>query len=384
MMKILKRFKSVFQHAGSGRNVNMYSLARNALPAFLVPNGGARSPLTIFLSVNSICNLKCKMCDVGQGNQESSFFKNLQPEDKGVVLDFERLTRMVDEAKMFPIKPRFSVTTTEPFLYKDLFALCRRVVDGGMEFTVTTNGALMKNRVDDILASGMTELVVSIDAKGSQHDEIRGMPGLYDNIVEVLRQIKERKEKENRLFPKIMIATAITNHNDRHISELPDDLDEALYDRMVMTHMNFINQDMVDAHNRCFSHVYKAETAGLPGGTDPAAVDVPALYEQIQYIKSKHPKVYFAPDYTLKDLGVYYREPSAFVWKNRCFIPYFVIEILANGDVIPLTRCLHIKMGNIYEHSIMEIWNNEKYRTFRQHLIKHKRFPVCARCRGIL
>jgi len=73
-----------------------------------------------------------------------------------------------------------------------------------------------------------------------------------------------------------------------------------------------------------------------------------------------------------------------FVWDNTCYIPWFVMEILSNGDAIPLTRCFNLKLGNIYENSISEIWNGESYRKLRKELIKNKRFPVCTRCRGIL
>ena len=60
----------------------------------------------------------------------------------------------------------------------------------------------------------------------------------------------------------------------------------------------------------------------------------------------------------------------------RCYWPYTVMLIKYNGDVIP---CCHYRaakqytnledkriVGNVFETSILEVWNNEKYRQLRQ------------------
>ena len=38
------------------------------------------------------------------------------------------------------------------------------------------------------------------------------------------------------------------------------------------------------------------------------------------------------------------------------------------------------KLGNIREHTISELWNNEKAKLFRRELWRHKLFLACARC----
>jgi MoaA/NifB/PqqE/SkfB family radical SAM enzyme len=375
---------NAFKHVGAGGNVNPLTLARNVLPAYLSPSGYAFTPLTVFISINSVCNMKCKMCDVGQRNESSAFYKNLKPDDTLPQLSKERLFELVREVSCFHPKPRISVTTTEPFLHKDLFAFAQAVSLAGMEFQVTTNGSLLHLHLDEIFQSGVRELCVSIDAKGERHDQIRGMPGLYAKIKESLREIAGRKRQHGLAVPRITIAVTISNFNYANLLELMDDLDESLYDRAIISHMNFIDDAMVEEHNRDYAFVGKAEKAGLPGETDNYKVDVPVLWEQIRAIKSRHSKVHFAPDYNLKHLNRFYNEPDRFVWPNRCYIPWFVLEVLANGDVIPMTRCIHIIMGNIYKKTLSEIWNDQPYRRFRQYLIRYKRFSVCRRCRGLL
>jgi MoaA/NifB/PqqE/SkfB family radical SAM enzyme len=382
-MQMIDKIMTAFRHAGSGKNVSLYSLARNAAPFYMSKSGNAFSPLTIFLSVNSVCNAKCKMCDIGQKNMDSSFFKNLQPEGPREKLDFDRLEVLMKEASDFPIKPRISVTTTEPLLYKDLFRLAELVSRNGMEFQFTTNGFRLRKYVDRILESGVDEIGISIDGPAAVHNEIRGIPGMYESITDGLAYLKERAEELGRKRPTVTILTVVSNHNYKEIFNLYDQLPEDLYDRGIVSHMNFMNPEMVAEHNAHFSHVGVAEIAGLSGGTMAEDVEIDVLWDQIIKLK-KYTKVHMAPDYTKEDLDVFYNKPMEMVWDNTCYIPWFVMEILSNGDVIPLTRCMHKKLGNIYENNLMEIWKGQEYRTFRNHLQEHKRFPICTRCRGIL
>ncbi len=385
MIVSFEKIKNIFRHVGSGKNLNIFTLVRNVIPYYFSRQGFAFSPLTIYLSINSECNLRCKMCDIGQKNMQSSFYRNLKPEGHSEKLNYKRLKSLIEEMRRFKPKPRIAVTTTEPFLYKELFKVAKNVAENGMEFQVTTNGLLLKQHIEDIFSSGITELAVSVDGPEYIHDEIRGVGGLYSKIVEALQIISENKNNNNLKHPVISIVVTVSNFNYGNIFALVDTLPEKYYDRMIISHMNFMDKDMVKEHNEKFASIGKAEISGLPGETNNYKVDVNELYRNISDIKRKYKKVHFAPDYNLNDLNTFYNKPSQFVWKeNKCYIPWFVMEILANGDVVPLTRCIHIKMGNINEHSISEIWNGSKFKIYRKHLKKYKRFPICKRCRGIL
>lgn len=383
-MKIVKKVFNAFKHVGAGENVNFYTLARNGLPFYLNKNALAKSPLTVFLSVNSICNLKCKMCDIGQKNINSSFYKNLAVDNPGDSLPFEKVEELIKELALFNPLPRISVTTTEPLLYKDIFRVARCAKKHGMEFQMTTNGALLGKYLQEIVDSGIDEVGVSIDGLGALHDEIRGKKGLYDDIKSSLEDLHKLKRNKGKDQPLVTLATVVSNFNYDCVSDMYLDLDDKLYDRAIYTHMNFIDDNMVTSHNKMFSNVGVAESAGLPGDTNNFKVNTDKLWDDILKIKRYAPKVHFAPDYSKNELHTFYHEPDKFVWENTCYIPWFVTEILANGDVIPMTRCIHIKMGNIYNDSFEKIWNGENYRKFRKALQQNRRFPICRRCRGIL
>jgi len=80
----------------------------------------------------------------------------------------------------------------------------------------------------------------------------------------------------------------------------------------------------------------------------------------------------------------YYTDLS-YVRAKRCTVAWDSIFIRANGDVMfcPDEWMVDFKLGNIREHTISELWNNEKAKLFRRELLKHKLFPACARCCAI-
>jgi radical SAM protein with 4Fe4S-binding SPASM domain len=71
-----------------------------------------------------------------------------------------------------------------------------------------------------------------------------------------------------------------------------------------------------------------------------------------------------------------------------CFIPSSVLVVTKDGNILPCFEDYFEKnrMGNVTENSLVEIWNSEPYRDFRERLKKRKRqeFPVCDKCNCIL
>ena len=70
-------------------------------------------------------------------------------------------------------------------------------------------------------------------------------------------------------------------------------------------------------------------------------------------------------------------EPS----NTFCVLPW--IHIYANPDGSVLPCCVaehHIHMGNVQENSLIEIWNNDKYRELRTNMLTGQRSTQCSSC----
>jgi len=70
-----------------------------------------------------------------------------------------------------------------------------------------------------------------------------------------------------------------------------------------------------------------------------------------------------------------------------CFIPYCAVVVTLKGNVVPCYEDYHQHnaMGNILDRPFGEIWNSDRYRSFREDLKKGKRscYQACDRCNNL-
>src|SRR2546421_3056064 len=116
MLYELKKAVQAFHRPGI--DTSPWKLVRNAAPYYLPGERRVSAPLTIYWGVNSVCNLKCKMCDVGMAVEESNFFKNLRLNGDRDEIEIDVFRRVVDEVAAD--RPMISITSTEPLIYRPL------------------------------------------------------------------------------------------------------------------------------------------------------------------------------------------------------------------------------------------------------------------------
>jgi len=128
--------------------------------------------------------------------------------------------------------------------------------------------------------------------------------------------------------------------------------------------------------------VYPA-TASNTTQIDVASIDLDRLCLEIAKINSRSDStITFSPDLrTHQELMQFYQTPGQLLGK-RCNDVFSNIMVKSNGDVIPAHgRCYNLKVGNIYENNLREIWNSQAISRFRKTLLEAGGLlPACARC----
>jgi MoaA/NifB/PqqE/SkfB family radical SAM enzyme len=140
-------------------------------------------PLSLTISVTSSCNSRCKTCRI----YESGF-------EQLTVAEYEKVFRGLG-----PSLTWVTMSGGEPFLREDLpeicavlYRHCRPAV-----INIPTNGLLhqrIPSAVEAIAAScpGARIIVnLSLDGLGTQHDEIRGVPGCYEKALTTYQTLKD-------------------------------------------------------------------------------------------------------------------------------------------------------------------------------------------------
>ena len=125
------------------------------------------------LSVTDRCNLRCIYCSPGRE------FRFLPPEEILSYEEFLRLARLALEIGIV----KFRVTGGEPLVRKGLAGFVRSLVGlkGADDISLTTNGILLKDHLDELWDAGLRRINISLDTLDPQtFEEITGGGRLAD------------------------------------------------------------------------------------------------------------------------------------------------------------------------------------------------------------
>lgn len=352
----------------------------NLLP--MVWGDGAHSfwPKTIYVSVNAVCNMRCKMCDVGTHTEGTQFWLNLiGPRQE---LSAERFRSLIDEVKHF--KPVIAINSTEPSLYRHLIPVCAYAKAAGLQVQITTNGLRLDQLAEGLVEARVDRIWVSLDGPAEEHNRIRGVKNAFERIGAGIAKINDLKRARGQAEPRFYTNFTISEHNYHCLVAFMEAIADWGFEGVTFSHMNFVSEEMAAVHNAQYGHVVEATPSSI-AWADPAKVDLDALGAQVDEVRRRWRSVVsFTPELERHELPTYYRDHFTVVRSRRCAVPWQSAQILADGDVVPISRCFNIPVGNIYESSFADIWHGAKLRAFRRELRDAGVFPACTRCCGIL
>ena len=137
-------------------------MLRHAIPRAnirLQPGRLVFAPEWIILGVNNLCNLHCKMCDVGVGYESSNFFQNLMGA-RPLNMPLELINRILDQtARYFP-NARVGYAFTEPGIYPHLIQSLAYADSLGLSTAMTTNGLRVRKMAAELADAGLDDLFI--------------------------------------------------------------------------------------------------------------------------------------------------------------------------------------------------------------------------------
>ena len=339
--------------------------------------GTSSYPEAITLFLTHRCNLKCKMC--GQWG-ESGVTRKMPAEYIKQELTSEELTNFIDDVSSFG--PNITLFGGEPLLHSSCIELIKYVKRKKMHCLMITNGSLLENSAKDIVMAGLDELNVSLDGGRNLHDEIRGVPGLFERISNGLKEVNQIKKEEGFKKPLINLQCTITKYNYKHLEELIEVARDIRADSLTYHNLIFLGRDLIEKQKEC-DKLLNFSSFEWEGFVFEPEIDPDELHSEIRNIlDGNYPfSVDFYPNFSLRGLGEYYNNPSYLPceYPARCISPWIVAYIFPDGSVRP---CLNFtySYGNIKKDNFGELWNNEAAVRFRKKLKEKSVFPVCVRC----
>ncbi len=348
-----------------------------ALNAQYYPKHLFYGPSWIVLGVNNICNLHCKMCDVGVDFNKSNFFQNLMG-SRPVNMPLELITDILEQtARYFP-KANVGYAFTEPLIYPHLETSLHTAQQLGLFTSLTTNALNLKRFADRLVDGGLDEINISLDGPPDIHNFIRGHKRSFERAIAGIEYLLEQKKA-----PRIAVYCVITEWNIGHLSTFLEFFKPYPLHKIGFMHTNFTPTSVADLHNSQFGDQYPA-TASNMTEIKIENMNLRELWDDIQTIRSRtYPfPIVFSPQIdNFEQLDIFYNQPKIKLG-SRCHDIFHNIMIKSDGTVIPAHgRCYNLTIGNVYENNLKEIWNAEKIRQFRQTVNQAGGLlPACSRC----
>lgn len=283
------------------------------------------------LSIETInrCNLACAICYLGNGKIDR----------KAAVMPFNNAKMIIDQTYVY-CETLYFALWGETFLpnNKDVYNIIRYARDKGiLRIIAATNGRFFDDSsIKNILSSGITDLIISIDGMTQETYSRYRRRGVLEKVINGVQLLVEQHHK-------------------------------------IDSTMGIILQFIVFRHNQHEIEQFKAVAQSLGVGYSlkaPYVQDMAQASEMLPdddqywryYIQNGELKLKFFRDGAL------------------CYEPYEVLTVYADGQVAGccFDYNLEYRIGNCFEKPVRVVWNGKARRELRRKLLQDRNsIPFC-------
>jgi radical SAM protein with 4Fe4S-binding SPASM domain len=274
-------------------------------------------PIRLWFDSSARCNLRCPMCPN----------KDMPPADKGLI-PLDLFTKVIDEARG-ATHDIYLHHRGEPLIHPDLFAMIRYARAAGIRTRFHSNGTLLtEDKAAQLLENPPDLISFSIDGfEKEAYEKVRIGATFEKTLANVMGFLDMRRRKGLRR-PYVVIEKIDFVSGDRELRSRPEAI----------------------ALKRRF----------LAAGADEVITKLEYAWAEDRAPERERPARY-----------------------AKCTFPWYAAVISWDGTVTPCPQdfwCA-MKMGNVRDASLREIWNGPVYRELRRKLMTApESLALCHKC----
>lgn len=303
-------------------------------------------PKVAIIPITYKCNLQCKMCNIWRLDN--------------IDLTMEALSRLLSDKTLAASLESINITGGEPLLRNDLCEIIDKLVcicPKLSSINLNTNGVMTKkigeliNEVEKIKRSRRDfsfSIYISLDGVGTIHDEMRGRTGTYKAVMDTLGMLKELKVDYKFHYG---LNYTITPENYMYMDDV-----------MRLAQENCI---MVDYTYSMKSSMYFSNNDYFEDKASYSDAAKEFIINRIQEYIGRRQLSYSVS---------YYRNLIAMIRGEKrrvgCIFQKSGFFLHPLGDIYLCWACEN-KLGNIYQQTFSDIWNNKRREQLQAEILSH-------------
>jgi len=316
-------------------------------------------PLYVGLSVGTICNFRCKQCDLWK-----------IPTKPEKYLISQQIKNILKDLRDWLGPFRLVFTGSEPFLRKDMIKILKFVSQNNIYTVITSNGWLIdKKLAQEIVLSGLDVINISLDGVNPEtHDFLRGKKNAFKKAIVALENLK--KARGRLKTPAIYINTVIMHKNVNQLEELAK-----LTKKVGIDAIRF---QALESKWLFGDQKYNPEWFEKNPLWSKDWQEVGRVIDRLKKLKKRGCPIKNTFK-ELEDLKLYYKNPSGIAKKHKfCFTGVRNFSIDEYGKV---KLCFGMKpVGDLLKQKPQEIWYGKKAENLRKVIRNCKRYCRILPC----
>ena len=159
---------------------------------------------SIVIEPTNICNLSCPLCPTP-----------LSKRKKGVMSlsDFWKITGNLPSS----IQTVDLYFSGEPLINKDLIKMVKSLAIRNICSSVSTNGSLIGGKIKEILESGLSKLIIGVDAASEDTYKKYRIGGNFSILIDNIEKLVYEKKKRNLEYPLIVFQYIVMKHTEKEV-----------------------------------------------------------------------------------------------------------------------------------------------------------------------
>ncbi len=265
-------------------------------------------PDRVVIELTNRCNVNCPFCLVGKQEEQDSVAHDSLKRPFGT-MDISLAEKILKDAKDFGVNESLLTFQGEPLLHKRFIDFVRISKKNKLKTRLFTNGLLLNPIISrQIVQEGLDSISFSVDGASEETYQLNRVGGQFEKVFHNMAEIARIAKEENSSIELMWQFIAMSNNEH-----------EIRYARKLARKIGF-------------------------------TFAVKTFAESVPELAPRTPK---------------YRRSFQ---QKPCKDIYRAIYVYWNGDVVPCCYDVDGKdiMGNIADSTLEDIWNSEKYVSFRK------------------